>query len=62
MKIISESTVESRFKKAWFKKESRFKKDCCYNGFVSTWVVWFKKDFLKPNVWFKKDFFPKSGK
>ena len=25
------STVESRFKKARFKKESRFKKDCWYN-------------------------------
>ena len=30
------STVESRFKKARFKKESRFKKDCCYNRFFST--------------------------
>ena len=29
-------TVESRFKKAWFKKESWFKKDCCYNRFFST--------------------------
>ena len=26
-------TVSSRFKKARFKKESRFKKDCCYNRF-----------------------------
>ena len=30
------NTVESRFKKAWFKKESRFKKDCWYNRFFST--------------------------
>ena len=30
------TTVESRFKKARFKKESRFKKDCCYNRFFST--------------------------
>ena len=30
------STVESRFKKARFKKESRFKKDCGYNRFFST--------------------------
>ena len=29
-------TVESRFKKAWFKKESWFKKDCSYNRFFST--------------------------
>ena len=29
-------TVESRFKKARFKKESRFKKDCWYNRFFST--------------------------
>ena len=29
-------TVESRFKKAWFKKESRFKNDFCYNRFFST--------------------------
>ena len=28
-------TVSSRFK-----KESRFKKDCWYNGFFSTEVVW----------------------
>ena len=28
--------VLSRFKKAWFKKESRFKKDCSYNRFFST--------------------------
>ena len=27
---IKVCTVESRFKKARFKKESRFKKDCCY--------------------------------
>ena len=32
-------SVESRFKKARFKKESRFKKDCCYNQFFSTYVV-----------------------
>ena len=25
------TTVESRFKEARFKKESQFKKDCCYN-------------------------------
>ena len=25
---------ESRFKKAWYKKESRFKKDCNYNRFL----------------------------
>ena len=67
------STVESRFKKAWFKKESRCKKDCRYDRFFSTEVVsfrkdflrpdvWFKKDFLRPNVRYKKDFFPKSGK
>ena len=55
-------TVESRFKKARFKKESRFKKDCGYNQFFSTKVVRFKKDFLRHNVQFKKDFFPKSGK
>ena len=30
------STVESRFKKARFKKESRFKKDWWYNQFFST--------------------------
>ena len=29
-------TVHSRFKKARFKKESRFKKDCWYNRFFST--------------------------
>ena len=29
-------TVESWVKKAWFKKESRFKKDCCSNQFFST--------------------------
>ena len=28
------STVESRFKKARFKKESGFKKDCWYNRFL----------------------------
>jgi len=55
-------TVHSRFKKARFKKESRFKKDCWCNRFFSTEVVWFKKDFLRPNARFKKDFFPKSGK
>ena len=32
----STDTVRSRFKKAWFKKESRFKKDCSYNRFFST--------------------------
>jgi hypothetical protein len=31
------SLVESQFKKARFKKESRFKKDCCYNRFFSTY-------------------------
>ena len=30
------STEQSQFKKAWFKKESRFKKDCWYNWFFST--------------------------
>ena len=55
-------TVESRFKKARFKKESWFKKDCWYNQFFSIYVVWFKKDFLRSHVRFKKDFFPKSGK
>ena len=30
------NTVESRFKKARFKKESRFKKDCWYNRFFIT--------------------------
>ena len=30
------STVSSRFKKARFKKDSQFKKDCCYNRFFST--------------------------
>ena len=30
------NTVESRFKKARFKKESRFKKDCWDNLFFST--------------------------
>ena len=35
---VSISTVESRFKKAWFKKESRFKKGCWYNRFFSTQV------------------------
>ena len=30
------TTVEFRFKKALFKKESQFKKDCCYNRFFST--------------------------
>ena len=30
------TTVSSRFKKARFKKESLFKKDCCYNLFFST--------------------------
>ena len=30
------NTVESRFKKARLKKESRFKKDCNYNRFFST--------------------------
>ena len=34
--VISGGTVESRFKKARFKKESRFKKDCWYNRFFST--------------------------
>ena len=29
--FIKNCTVESRFKKARFKKESRFKKDCCYS-------------------------------
>ena len=33
---IWQGTVESRFKKARFKKESRFMKDCCYNRFFST--------------------------
>ena len=33
------NTVESRFKKARFKKESRFKKDFCYNWFFSTYSV-----------------------
>ena len=28
------STVKSQFKKARFKKESRFKKDCGYNDFL----------------------------
>ena len=28
--------VHSRFKKAWFEKESRFKKDCWWNRFFST--------------------------
>ena len=27
------STLQSWFKKAWFKKESQFKKDSCYNRF-----------------------------
>ena len=35
-KYIKDSTVHSRFKKARFKKESRFKKDCSYNRFFST--------------------------
>ena len=30
------NTVHSRFKKARFKKESRFKKDCWCNRFFST--------------------------
>ena len=30
-----QNTVRSQFKKALFKKESRFKKDCCYNQFSS---------------------------
>jgi hypothetical protein len=30
------STVESQFKKARFKKESRFKKDCWYTQFFGT--------------------------
>ena len=34
--FLNESTVHSRFKKARFKKESQFKKDCCYNRFLST--------------------------
>jgi hypothetical protein len=34
--LHSGSTVRSRFKKARFKKESQFKKDCCYNRFFST--------------------------
>ena len=50
------NTVESRFKKAWFKKESGFKKDCWCNRFFSTEVVWFKKDFLRPNLCFFKGF------
>ena len=39
--MLEGSTVESRFKKARFKKESRFKKDCWYNRFFSK-----NKDFL----------------
>ena len=35
LKITLGTTVHSRFKKARFKKESRFKKDCCYNQFFS---------------------------
>ena len=56
------STVETRFKKARFKKESRFKNDCCYNRFFCTQVVLSKKDFLRPNVQFKKEKFPKTLK
>ena len=35
-KLYIPSTVETWFKKAQFKKESWFKKDCCYNSFFST--------------------------
>ena len=33
--FLFSNTVHSRFKKAWFKKESWFKKDCCCNRFFS---------------------------
>ena len=36
-KLADHNTVCSRFKKARFKKESRFKKDCCYNRFFCTY-------------------------
>ena len=49
-------------RKLRFKKESRFKRDCCYNWFSGTQVVWFKKDFLRPNARFKKEKFPKMLK
>ena len=39
IKVLIICTVETRFKKAQFKKESWFKRDCCYNWFFST--VWF---------------------
>ena len=31
---------------------SRFKKDCCYNWFFSTYNVWFKKDFFPKFNWY----------
>ena len=36
VEVICSTYMESRFKKAWFKKEPRFKKDCWYNRFFST--------------------------
>ena len=47
--------MESRFKKARFKKESRFKKDCCYSIFVKKrnshgTVVQYCLDLGKPDL------------
>ena len=42
---------------AWL-KNCLLRKIVGTTDFFSTYVVWFKKDFLGPNVRFKKDFFP----
>ena len=42
-KMNTNTTVESRFKKARFKKESRFKKDCWYYPFDLRKIFFLKK-------------------